>query len=375
MCLPMASSTGPILGGCSSMMSLSLSTIDVELGDVDERVAVGARHLGVDLGDDRLRDLRRGLGVVDRDAERAEPVLVRRRDLDEHHVGRQVALAEQLGDLVEEDRDVVAAAVLDGLARGGADEQRLVVEAVGVLGPAVLALAHGDHVVDLDVLELARARHERVDQLERLAAGVREHHAVAGLDALERPRPPWCAWRRSPSSSPSPYSLSLRVTAGARSCDGVGTPSTSSPATTTTGGVRAGGGALRARSGLPSAALRDELMIRGARPRTAAEVHGRPRGYVRVVDGQAGGDGGAVDVRVTAPAVHDLHARLRRRALVGHVQYCLTAVGVLTLVLSHGLPTSAMALASSFLWSRLDWRAIMMRCACGEPAPCMDSVR
>ena len=99
MCLPMASSTGPIRGGCSSMMSWSLSTIEVDLGDVDEGVAVGARHLGVDLGDHGLRDLRRRLGVVDGDAERAEPVLVRRRHLDEHHVRRQVALAEELGDL------------------------------------------------------------------------------------------------------------------------------------------------------------------------------------------------------------------------------------------------------------------------------------
>ena len=131
---------------------------EVDLADVDERVAVGARHLRVDLRDDRLGDLRGRLGVVDRDAERAEAVLVGRRDLDQHDVGRQVALAEQLGDLVEEDGDVVAAAVLDGLARAGADEQRLVEERVGVLGLRVLALAHGDHVVDLDVLELARAR-------------------------------------------------------------------------------------------------------------------------------------------------------------------------------------------------------------------------
>ena len=35
----------------------------------------------------------------------------------------------------------------------------------------------------------------------------------------------------------------------------------------------------------------------------------------------------------------------------------------------------AIALASSFLCSRLPWRAIMIRWAWGEPAPCRDSVR
>jgi hypothetical protein len=99
--------------------------------------------------------------------------------VDEHHVGRQVAFAEQLGDLAEEHGDVVAAPVLDGVARGGADEERLVDEGSGELRLAVFALTHGHHVVDLDVLQLGGARHERVDQVERLAAGVPEHHAVA----------------------------------------------------------------------------------------------------------------------------------------------------------------------------------------------------
>ena len=34
-----------------------------------------------------------------------------------------------------------------------------------------------------------------------------------------------------------------------------------------------------------------------------------------------------------------------------------------------------MALASSFFCSMLPWREIMIRCAWGEPAPCIDSVR
>ena len=320
MCLPMASSTGPILGGCSSMMSWSLSTT-WSISETWMNASPWVRGiLGFTWAIDRLRDLRRRLGVVDGDAERAEAVLVRRRDLDEHDVRRQVALAEELGDLVEEDGDVVAAAVLDRLAGRGADEQRLVVEGVGVLGPAVLALAHRDHVVDLDALELAGAGHERVDQVERLAAGVREHDPVAGLDARQGLGGRGALAGVVGLPVHPLHSLSLRVTAGASSSDGVGTPSTSSPATTTTGGPSGPAGAPSAPAPACPPPSATSWWSGGARPGTAAEVHGRPRAYVRVVDGQAGGDGGAVDVRVAAPAVHDLHARLRRRAVVGHRQ-------------------------------------------------------
>jgi hypothetical protein len=108
--------------------------------------------------------------------------------VDKRRVRRQVALAEQLGDLVEEHGDVVAATVLDRFARRGADEERLVEERVGVLRLGVLALAHGDHVVDLHVAQLTGARHQRVHEFQGLAAGVGEHHAVAGLDVLHRLR-------------------------------------------------------------------------------------------------------------------------------------------------------------------------------------------
>ncbi len=37
--------------------------------------------------------------------------------------------------------------------------------------------------------------------------------------------------------------------------------------------------------------------------------------------------------------------------------------------------TFAMFFASCFFASMFPCRAIMMRCACGEPAPCIDSVR
>src|SRR5664280_2293397 len=73
-----------------------------------------------------------------------------------------------------------------------------------------------------------------------------------------------------------------------------------------------------------------ELVVRGAGPGTAAEVHRGSGTYVRVVERQAGGDGGAVDVRVTATAVDDLHAPQRfRRLPLGHRQSAESAVGAL----------------------------------------------
>jgi len=35
----------------------------------------------------------------------------------------------------------------------------------------------------------------------------------------------------------------------------------------------------------------------------------------------------------------------------------------------------AISFAKPFLYSMFPWRAITTRCACGEPAPCIDSVR
>ena len=119
-----------------------------------------------------------------------------------------------------------------------------------------------------------------------------------------------------------------------------------------------------------------QLMVRGAGPGATAEVHGGLRACAGVDEGEAGGQGGAVDVRVAAAAVDDLHALPPLRLVpVSHVYSAGTAVGTLGFFVCHGLPTPARALASSFLWSMLDWRAIMIRWACGEPAPCMLSVR
>ena len=59
--------------------------------DVDQRVAVRARHPLVDLGDDEARRVRRGQRGVDRRAQRAVAVAVGRRQLEQRDVERRCA--------------------------------------------------------------------------------------------------------------------------------------------------------------------------------------------------------------------------------------------------------------------------------------------
>ena len=62
------------------------------------------------------------LGGAHFDAEAAKAMLVRRRQGDEGHVYRQVAIAEQAGDFVEKDGREIGAPFLDSLPYVVADE-------------------------------------------------------------------------------------------------------------------------------------------------------------------------------------------------------------------------------------------------------------
>ena len=73
----------------------------------DQAVPARARHGRVDLGDDRRRRQHRGPRDVDRDAQAAHAVGVRRCDLHERHVQRQVPVGEHRGDVGERHRDVL----------------------------------------------------------------------------------------------------------------------------------------------------------------------------------------------------------------------------------------------------------------------------
>ena len=83
----------------------------------------------VDERDHVARRLRRGLRAVHSHAERAEAVLVGRRDVDERHVDRLAARRDQARDVGEVDGHEVGAALVDGLPDVRAGEERAVPEA------------------------------------------------------------------------------------------------------------------------------------------------------------------------------------------------------------------------------------------------------
>src|SRR5699024_8843705 len=79
---------------------------------------------------------------------------------------------------------IFASALFDGGPGGSAHKESVVAEVLGILGLAVLALAHGHHVDDLHVLIGGGVGHHGVDDIGGLAAGVGHHDAVAGMDML-----------------------------------------------------------------------------------------------------------------------------------------------------------------------------------------------
>ena len=186
------------LGGRDGDERLVLLHHDVELADVDARVAAGARHVLVHLGDDqaRLGDRggRAGRGRAQRDV--AEPV--RRGDLDERHVDGDLALGDEARDAAEVGRHEAAAAGGDRVARARAVEK-------AARDDLALAVVDGarHHVAEPDELDrllgaeaaLGRlgargegaedgVRGDLADRDEDLVAGADERGGAGGVDLL-----------------------------------------------------------------------------------------------------------------------------------------------------------------------------------------------
>ena len=157
----------------------------VQILDGHQAVGAGPGHLGVHLGDDQLGLLDGLQGVVHRHAQGAHAVLIGRRHHDHGHVHRHGG-AELAGHLKEEAGGEVAPALGDGIPAGSAHKEGVVAEVIGILGLAVLGLAHGHHVDDLHILVGLGVGHHHVQQIGRLAAGVGHHHPVARLDVVDR---------------------------------------------------------------------------------------------------------------------------------------------------------------------------------------------
>ena len=152
----------------------------IDVVDVNEAVAIGARHVVVDLRDHVFGAFRGGQGGVDAYAEAAESVGIGRGDFDQGHVNGHGPALKQSLDFAQVNRGVVGAAVVDGVAHVGADKDGVVPEVPRHFRGDVGRAAHGHHVHDFHVVYFRAAAHERLDQ--RLWLG------AAGLDVNSHPR-------------------------------------------------------------------------------------------------------------------------------------------------------------------------------------------
>ena len=135
-----------------------------QLGRVDERVAENTRHSIVDLGDDDTGAVGRRLGGQGLDAEAHEAVFVGPRHLDHGDIERDDPLAEEPRDLVEKDRHIVGAPLVDRRPVGRPDEETVVAEVPLHLRRAKRVLAEEQHVVELYPAQFVLARGQGVDQ-------------------------------------------------------------------------------------------------------------------------------------------------------------------------------------------------------------------
>src|SRR6266568_4807439 len=93
---------------------------------MNETIAVGSRHIVVDLRDHVAGTLGGGQRGVHAYAETAKPVRVRWGDFNQGHVKGHGAALEEFFDFAEVNRGVMRTAVVDCLSHVGTNEHRIV---------------------------------------------------------------------------------------------------------------------------------------------------------------------------------------------------------------------------------------------------------
>ena len=126
----------------------------VDVIDVNEGVAQRARHVRVHLRDDQRSVLRRAFHDIDRDAEAAHAVFVRRRHLNERDVQRQLAGIEQARDVRQKDGRVIAQALLDDVAHVFRNKEAVHPEVLRQFAVRIRRIAEGQQVQDLCIGQL-----------------------------------------------------------------------------------------------------------------------------------------------------------------------------------------------------------------------------
>ena len=157
---------------------------EVDVVDVDEAVAECPRHRAVELDDDGASGTDCGMDRLDRGSQRAEPVRVGRRGVDEHRVEREGARVEQVGHVRQEDRHVVRPPLIDRPPGVRSDEQRPVPDVAGHLRSQVRPRTLDVQMHDADVGQVLRLRplDQRVEEDRRRRGGAVNIDLVTAAD-------------------------------------------------------------------------------------------------------------------------------------------------------------------------------------------------
>src|SRR5271166_6690724 len=129
---------------------------------MNEAVAVGTRHLIVDLRDYKARTLGRGQRRVHAHAEATEAVRIWRREFKQGDVNRHGAGLKQSFNLAEIDRSVVGPSFVNGLAHITANKHCVVPEVSRHVWRYIWGCSHGHHVHDFYVVDKRSAAYQRL---------------------------------------------------------------------------------------------------------------------------------------------------------------------------------------------------------------------
>ena len=156
----------------------------VDVADVDQPVAVGARHCGVHLRHHMAGRLHGGARHIHRNAQRAVAVFVGRGDLHQRHIQRHDALTEEAGDFAQEDGHIVGHTFIHGGADVGPHEEGVGVETLRHLRARIGGFALGVDADDLHVAQLFVAVGHGLHQQFGCGRAAMDKDAVPRFDDL-----------------------------------------------------------------------------------------------------------------------------------------------------------------------------------------------
>ena len=150
---------------------------------MDEAVAIGSRHVAVDLRHNVVSTLGGREGGIHAHAETAKTVRVGRRYLDERDINRHRPAFEQRFDLAEVDGRVIGTPVINGLAHIAADKHGVMAEVRFHVRSHIGSAAHGHHVDNFHVVNTRGAPEQSFDKSLRLRAPRLDIYPHSRLDA------------------------------------------------------------------------------------------------------------------------------------------------------------------------------------------------